>query len=86
MTHSRQKTALDERLCPLCQQPNACGNLQSVHTEEPTGDLAVSASFDCWCLHQPVSAAALQQLSPDQRGQSCICQSCATDPVANQSA
>lgn len=59
---------MDESLCPICQQSNQCGNLNRTQSSGQT--------FDCWCLHSKVPSAAIDLLPPDQRGKSCICQSC----------
>ena len=91
---------MDERTCPLCQQPNLCGNLSPEPTAVLLADVVgyavpesvvenaateVAIGFDCWCLHQPVSTAALDALSPEQRGKSCLCQACAAQAtVATQ--
>jgi len=51
--------------CPACGQPNQC---------------AVAAGADpqgCWCMHTPVSPAALARLPAQERGQRCICPVCA---------
>lgn len=78
---------MDERICPLCQQPNVCGNLRPAQTRAQEGDPAAitraDTGFDCWCMHQPVSATALNKLTPDQRGQVCICQACAGDAAVD---
>ncbi|WP_081679605.1 cysteine-rich CWC family protein [Acidovorax sp. JHL-9] len=58
-------------VCSLCGQPNQC---------------AVAAGLpaqDCWCMHTPVSPAALACLPVEQRGLTCICPQCARAPVGS---
>lgn len=50
----------DERLCPLCRQPNACG----------------AASARCWCFDVVVPPALLARVPQAQRGRACICRNC----------
>ncbi|GAB3106247.1 cysteine-rich CWC family protein [Aestuariicella hydrocarbonica] len=58
--------------CPICQQQNHCGNQQRQQTASATAD-----DFDCWCLHETIDPNLLESLPLQQRGRSCICQSCA---------
>ncbi|WP_439134087.1 cysteine-rich CWC family protein [Pseudomaricurvus sp.] len=60
---------MNSALCPLCRKNNNCGNLK-----QPASS---SEKLDCWCLHESIPSAALEALPPEQRGKSCICQSCA---------
>lgn len=60
---------MDESLCPICQQSNRCGNINRTPSS--------NQEFDCWCFHTKIPPAALNALPSSQRGQSCICQSCA---------
>ncbi|WP_034387413.1 cysteine-rich CWC family protein [Comamonas composti] len=66
-----QATGSDASRCPLCGQANQCAIMAGLPAQ------------DCWCMHTPVSRAALQRLAPAQRGQRCICPACAR-PLAPQ--
>ncbi len=61
-----KQTELDPKLCPICQQNNACGNLQS----------ATVAS--CWCHDTELSfpKELLDTLPSDMRNKACICRRC----------
>lgn len=53
-------------ICPICQQANIC---------------AVDAGKDpltCWCMLTKIPKGLLEQIPKEQRGQSCVCQSCIT--------
>ena len=52
---------LDAKHCPLCQQNNLCD---------------FTSSQGCWCTREKVPNALIQQVSDENKGKSCICQSC----------
>lgn len=53
-------------ICPLCGNDNKCDVT------------AVINGGTCWCMagEQRFPRELLELVAPDQRGQSCICQSC----------
>lgn len=61
--------ALPNRACPLCGGDNACAPAQS-------GDL----NTPCWCRQARFSEELLAKVPRDQRGLSCICAKCASQP------
>jgi Cysteine-rich CWC len=50
-------------LCPLCGQPNACGQL--------------AGATECWCMTTKIPVSALDAVPIEARGRACICQACA---------
>ena len=54
--------------CPLCDGPNGCG-------------LAAGRSH-CWCFEIAIPADILARVPEADRSLRCVCQSCATAPVA----
>ncbi len=58
------QNAHDAARCPLCEGPNACGNLTG------GGD-------SCWCRTVPFSRAVLEQVPASDRNRRCICRTCA---------
>lgn len=51
--------------CPLCGQPNQCA-------------IALGKSAEsCWCMTTPMSLLALALMPEQERGQRCICPTCA---------
>ncbi|GKS87365.1 cysteine-rich CWC family protein [Acidovorax sp. SUPP1855] len=56
---------LDPSRCPLCGGRNQC----AIEAGTPAAD--------CWCMVAAVSAQALAQLAPGQRGTACLCPRCA---------
>jgi len=57
--------------CPRCGQPNACAPARS-------GDFATP----CWCTAVTVRDDVLASLPAADRGRACLCQHCATTPLA----
>ncbi|MBX9937374.1 MAG: cysteine-rich CWC family protein [Burkholderiaceae bacterium] len=51
--------------CPLCGQPNQCAVALGRRPQS------------CWCMNTPVSLLALALLPEQERGQRCICPTCA---------
>jgi hypothetical protein len=61
---------IDQSLCPICGEPNACGNL-----------ICSGNKQDCWCSNpaQSFKQELLQQVPVEKKGKACICQACATN-------
>ncbi|WP_028240516.1 cysteine-rich CWC family protein [Stutzerimonas azotifigens] len=53
--------------CPLCGQPNVCGQTEGSEAAER-----------CWCFDVTIAPQALAQIPPAQRGKACLCRRCAT--------
>ncbi|WP_394241268.1 cysteine-rich CWC family protein [Vibrio astriarenae] len=56
------------KLCPLCNQPNQCGQPKSSKDE-------------CWCFKSNVRfpKALLNHVPKEKLGKACICQQCVKD-------
>ncbi|MBI3101261.1 MAG: cysteine-rich CWC family protein [Burkholderiales bacterium] len=69
-------TPVPTGICPGCGQANQCGMAAPAEG---------AADFDCWCMHTEIKPAALATLPADERGQRCLCPSCAqgVQPVHN---
>ncbi|WP_341279029.1 cysteine-rich CWC family protein [Paenibacillus sp. FSL H8-0537] len=50
--------------CPLCGGPNGCAIEAGL------------APHSCWCFRERVPQSLLEQIPPEQRNQSCVCQNC----------
>ena len=50
-----------EDLCPLCNQPNACG---------------AHATGRCWCCDTTIPPDLLELIPPESRRKACVCQRC----------
>jgi hypothetical protein len=61
-----KKSELDPHRCPICQQNNACGNLEN------------PASESCWCRDAELTfpKALIETLPSDMRNKACICRRC----------
>ena len=60
---------VDPRRCPLCHQPNACGQ----EIARATGQ----AQAPCWCTAVAFPAELLARVPPAAQRQACICEACA---------
>ncbi len=55
---------IDEKVCPLCQKPNHCG--------QASGD-----SFDlCWCAIEKFPREIFALVPPEKLHKACICKEC----------
>ena len=57
--------SVDPSQCPFCGNHNHCALVEDPKAEH------------CWCQQQSISPALIEQLSPQQRNKSCICEACA---------
>lgn len=51
---------LDEKICPICQEPNGCD----------------SSSEKCWCYTIEIPRGLLARVPEELKGQACICKKC----------
>ena len=76
--------AVDPGRCPLCGQPNSCGNIEAAAISRIEGgtkheEKACSGDSHCWCQDAEIRFPAelcAQVAAPLQR-QACICRRCA---------
>lgn len=54
-----------EQRCPSCGRANRC-TLAAGRDDAP-----------CWCFEARIDPAALERLTPEQRGKACLCPACA---------
>ncbi|MCZ8253038.1 MAG: cysteine-rich CWC family protein [Hylemonella sp.] len=62
-------SAVDPCRCPLCGQPNACGN----EVARATGQ----AQPPCWCTTVTFTSELLARVPLEAQRQACICAACA---------
>ncbi|MDY6854591.1 MAG: cysteine-rich CWC family protein [Thermodesulfobacteriota bacterium] len=66
-TGNRNAPDIEEKLCPICGQPNRCGEKAVVNgiTLEK-----------CWCAYEKFPKEALNRVPGEKRGKACICINC----------
>ncbi|PKM00107.1 MAG: DNA or RNA helicase of superfamily II [Gammaproteobacteria bacterium HGW-Gammaproteobacteria-9] len=65
---------VDSSRCPLCGQPNQCGECNP------------SAAQPCWCFSANIADDALERIPAALRNRACICPRCAGGETANPDA
>lgn len=58
--------AVDATRCPLCGQPNQCGQCDPQATQHP-----------CWCFTTEITAETRKRIPATARGKACVCARCA---------
>ncbi|QQE10610.1 cysteine-rich CWC family protein [Planctomycetota bacterium] len=56
-------TSINEKLCPLCNQPNNC----HMHQTE---------AGECWCIAVTIPQELLDQIPEYLKNKACICKTC----------
>lgn len=64
--NNNNKEVCPER-CPLCGEQNLCAMANNNQ----------SNNLDCWCKNESIPAALIEQVPPEAKNKSCICQKCA---------
>lgn len=63
-----KKEYVNSENCPLCNEPNNCGNLSS-------------SNEACWCMDKSIMfpESLLSQVVDSVKSKACICQACASN-------
>jgi hypothetical protein len=55
----------NQKICPLCGQPNGCQH-----------DISEATGVKCWCSDLKISPAVFEKIPAEKRGQACVCRKC----------
>ncbi|WP_312703304.1 cysteine-rich CWC family protein [Stutzerimonas nitrititolerans] len=66
--------AFDPTCCPLCGQPNQCGQCEPQGAEQP-----------CWCFSAIIAPDARQRIPSEARNKACLCARCARGESSSDS-
>lgn len=65
--------APDPNRCPLCGQPNQCGQCDPAKVEQP-----------CWCFSVDIAAQTQAAIPPQALDKACLCPRCARGESPDQ--
>jgi methylmalonyl-CoA mutase cobalamin-binding subunit len=66
-THCHSLSEINKKLCPICGQPNRCGEKEIVNGIELSR---------CWCAYETFPKIIFEKVPKDKYRKACICQKC----------